>query len=160
MKSSSGSALREFMANGGTYVLVCRSSREAQVEVGRLGALPIQRGFYLYVGSAFGPGGVAARVAHHLTHGPKRHWHIDYLWPVLRILEIWYSHDSRRREHQWAHVLCHGMDCLPAFARFGASDCRCDSHLAFSKQLPSFGSFRAHVHRMIAPHQALRRAVN
>jgi Uri superfamily endonuclease len=27
--------------------------------------LQLQRGFYVYVGSALGPGGVRARVAHH-----------------------------------------------------------------------------------------------
>lgn len=148
------------MADRGTYVLVCRSSRETEVEVGRLGKLPIRRGYYLYVGSAFGPGGVAARVARHLRHGPKRHWHVDYLWPVLRIVEIWYSHDPRRREHQWAHILRRAIGFSVPLPGFGASDCGCDSHLAYSTARPSFGSFQAHVHRIIPGHHALRRALD
>jgi Uri superfamily endonuclease len=130
----------------GTYALVCRSSCAAEIAVGRLGVLPVRRGFYVYVGSAFGPGGLRARVGRHVKRSPNRHWHVDYLWPVLRIREIWYAHERVRREHEWARILRHAMGGSLPLPRFGASDCRCESHLAFFAKAPSFDAFRTHVH--------------
>ncbi len=49
----------------GTYVLVLVSQRIMHVRIGRTGKLETQPGFYVYVGSAHGPGEVCARVAHH-----------------------------------------------------------------------------------------------
>src|ERR1035438_8832695 len=67
--------------------------------IGRLGALQLQSGFYFYVGSALGPGGVRARLAHHLKPSRRPHWHIDYLRAHTRVEEIWYCLDTRRLEH-------------------------------------------------------------
>ena len=50
-----------------------------EILVGRLGALPVEPGFYVYVGSAFGPGGLERRVGRHATTEKKHRWHIDYL---------------------------------------------------------------------------------
>jgi len=132
---------------------VCRASRDAEIRVGRIGVLRIRRGFYVYVGSAFGPGGVRARVERHVRRSPVRHWHVDYLWPALQVAEIWYSHDPKRREHDWARILRRAMGCSVPLRRFGASDCGCEAHLLFFEQRPCFGSFRAQVHspmRMVA----------
>ncbi len=46
----------------GTYVLVMRLGRLRRVRVGRLGVQEFPAGLYLYVGSAFGPGGLRARI--------------------------------------------------------------------------------------------------
>ena len=40
----------------GTYALVLRFSSGLEIVVGRLGVLAVQPGFYVYVGSALGPG--------------------------------------------------------------------------------------------------------
>lgn len=69
-------------AECGTYLLVLRSHGEATVQVGRWGPLAVRPGVYLYVGSAFGPGGVRARVGRHLRMRKKPHWHLDYLRPL------------------------------------------------------------------------------
>jgi Domain of unknown function DUF123 len=66
-------------ARPGTYVLVLSSRSTDLIQIGRLGALQLQSGFYVYVGSALGPGGVRARLAHHLKLSRRPHWHIDYL---------------------------------------------------------------------------------
>jgi len=80
---------RYFMqAQPGTYALVMRCSSDQQVEVGKLGSLRLQSGFYVYVGSAFGPGGLKARIAHHVKISERPHWHIDYLHPALDLTEI------------------------------------------------------------------------
>ena len=49
----------------GTYALLLRASKEQTIEVGALGAMPVRPGMYVYVGSAFGSGGLQARVGRH-----------------------------------------------------------------------------------------------
>ncbi|MFQ5579314.1 MAG: DUF123 domain-containing protein [Nitrospiria bacterium] len=49
----------------GTYALILQSRSEARGQVGRLGQINLKPGYYIYVGSAFGPGGVQARVSRH-----------------------------------------------------------------------------------------------
>ena len=129
-------------AEGGAYALVLLCSRGELVQIGKLGPLQLRRGFYVYVGSAVGPGGVRARVAHHQKLSPRPHWHIDYLRPHTRLDRIWYSHDRIRREHQWARVI-HALRgaSVPA-AGFGSSDCHCKTHLFFFTRRPSFKEFR------------------
>jgi Uri superfamily endonuclease len=144
-------------SESGTYALVLRSSCSAQIPVGRAGVLDVRCGDYVYVGSAFGPGGVRARVARHLAHGGRLHWHIDYLRRTLGVREIWYSHDPIPREHEWARILCQAMGRPASLPRFGASDCGCDSHLAFFARLPSFRAFRAHVQAAILHHHEVKR---
>ncbi|NPD87613.1 MAG: GIY-YIG nuclease family protein [Asgard group archaeon] len=39
--------------------------------------LTLQTGFYIYVGSAFGAGGLSSRIHRHLRRSKKQHWHID-----------------------------------------------------------------------------------
>jgi Uri superfamily endonuclease len=47
----------------GTYALLLPSAKDVVIQVGRLGALRLQPGYYAYVGSALGSGGVlVARV--------------------------------------------------------------------------------------------------
>ena len=45
----------------GTYVLVLRCSSNRTIRVGCLGSIRLRPGYYLYVGSGFGPGGLRAR---------------------------------------------------------------------------------------------------
>ena len=66
----------------GTYVLVVSVVQMKRLEIGRLGAYDIVPGFYAYVGSAFGSGGLRARLGHHLESTASPHWHIDYLLGV------------------------------------------------------------------------------
>ena len=108
-------------AESGTYVLVVRCHAALTVEVGQLCRMPLVRGWYLYVGSAFGPGGLAAR----------RHWHIDYLLPLLPIREIWHSSGRRDLEHCWARTILEQSEAKVPVEGFGASDCKCRSHLAY-----------------------------
>lgn len=126
----------------GTYVLLLRVAAAQTINVGRLGALDAQRGTYTYVGSAFGPGGVHARVNRHWKGGGELHWHIDYLRRVGRVYRVWYTYDSERRECTWAQAL-HGLPGASVpLEGFGASDCRCSSHLLAWTRSPSLAAFR------------------
>lgn len=51
-------------AKSGTYILILSSPARSTIDVGRLGRMTLAHGYYLYVGSAFGPGGLRARIAH------------------------------------------------------------------------------------------------
>jgi Uri superfamily endonuclease len=68
----------------GTYVLIASVSQMKRIEIGRLGCFDIIPGYYAYVGSAFGSGGLRARLGHHLEATANPHWHIDYLLQVAQ----------------------------------------------------------------------------
>ena len=130
------------MSAPGSYVLLFEVRRARRVRVGRLGALRLRPGWYAYAGSAFGPGGVRARVRRHLAPS-RRHWHVDYLRPGARLVEVWCSYDTRRREHLWAETLAELSRAPAPLAGFGASDCRCPAHLSFHEKRPTLRAFRA-----------------
>ncbi len=124
-------------------MLISRLKTPAAIPVGRLGTLDFAAGYYGYVGSAFGPGGVRGRLAHHSGVSKRPHWHIDYLRQHAEILECWFLIGPHRREHEWAGTLelLAGMNA--ATARFGASDCGCHTHLFWSRQRPRLTRFAA-----------------
>jgi len=127
-------------ATGG-YVLVLALRRPATLRIGRLGAFHFPAGTYLYTGSALGPGGLAARLAHHRRLNPSPHWHIDYLRPQAQLCEIWSAASAERLECTWAGVLLSLPGARVIAPRFGASDCRCPAHLIyFADDLP-FAAF-------------------
>jgi len=49
----------------GTYVLIASVPQMKRIEIGRLGRFDIIPGYYAYVGSAFGSGGLRAHLGHH-----------------------------------------------------------------------------------------------
>ena len=122
---------------GGTYALVLFCSRPKLVRIGQLGALRLRRGFYVYVGSALGPGGVHARIAHHRKVSRQPHWHIDYLRRHTQLDRVWYSSGPVRREHDWARFIRALTGASVPIAGFGSSDCRCLAHLVFFTRRPS-----------------------
>ena len=138
----------------GTYALVLRCDDVTDVTVGKLGALTTERGFYIYTGSAFGPGGVAARVSRHSRRDKRSHWHIVYLGSAVQLQEFWYTYDPQRRECSWCDVLSSMKVSSVPLADFGSSDCRqgCDAHLHFFRSQPSVATFRRRVRSGIQDH--------
>jgi len=126
----------------GTYALVFTAKRKKRLVIGKLGAFNLQPGCYVYVGSAFGPGGLKARIGHHRKSSSRRHWHIDYLTSALDLKEIWYTCDPIHREHQWATIIANTRGGSAPLAGFGSSDCRCNTHLFFFKSKPGSKNFR------------------
>jgi Uri superfamily endonuclease len=126
----------------GTYALILVSSSDRLIEIGKLGPLVLKPGYYAYAGSAFGPGGIKARIAHHARISQRPHWHIDYLRSVLLLDEVWYSYDSEQHEHRWADTFSRLKGANLPIAGFGASDCRCQSHLYLISSKPSVRQFR------------------
>ena len=106
-----------------------RAQDRQQLQIGRLGGMQLSKGWYVYVGSAFGPGGLAARVSRHLQRHKTRHWHIDHLTWATTVREVWYSQRQRDLEHCWAQAALDQPAARNLLRGFGASDCQCLSHL-------------------------------
>lgn len=130
------------LSKPGTYALVLACHRTGPVRIGRLGTFQLQPGFYVYVGSAFGAGGLAARLRHHLQIAAHPHWHIDYLRPVCDMVEVRFTCDTTRREHLGAKIMARLPGSGVPMPGFGSSDCDCVAHLFSFARLPPIRAFR------------------
>jgi len=120
----------------GSYALLLFLPRRTTLTVGRLGSMAFKRGYYLYLGSAFGPGGIRARVRRHLKNEKKHYWHIDYLRYRAEVKAVWVMCGNGNMEHHWAgELINHAIACDP-IPQFGCSDCTCPSHLFYFKKNP------------------------
>jgi Uri superfamily endonuclease len=128
----------------GTYVLIASVAQMKRLEVGRLGTFDITPGFYAYVGSAFGAGGLRARIGHHLESTAAPHWHIDYLLGIAEPIEVWFSTASQKLEHHCVGLLEKAPSFRIPIARFGSSDYHRSrsSHLFYTRRRPSFRWFQ------------------
>jgi Uri superfamily endonuclease len=122
----------------GTYTLALWLHTAQTIRVGRLGEIAFPAGWYLYVGSALGPGGLLARLARHLRQGTGKHahWHIDYLRERATWGGAWGRTSGRRLECDWAAVVRNLPGAKIAAPGFGASDCHCPAHLVHVPTLP------------------------
>ncbi|PIP37817.1 MAG: hypothetical protein COX19_15665 [Desulfobacterales bacterium CG23_combo_of_CG06-09_8_20_14_all_51_8] len=124
----------------GTYALILQSYSEARIQIGQRHQMDLKLGYYIYVGSALGPGGLKARLSRHFRKSKPHHWHIDYLREFVNPMEVWYSFSPERFEHRWAQALFE-MNGLHHIQGFGSTDCKCFSHLFWTPTVPDFGRF-------------------
>jgi len=141
----------------GTYALLLRAGEERIIEVGALGAMPVRPATYIYVGSAFGPGGLRARVGRHARGDGALHWHVDYLRAVTALEAVWYTHDTERRECTWAAALRALSGATVPRDGFGTSDCNCPAHLARFASAPPFDTFWACLSERCPDHAPVER---
>lgn len=156
----------------GTYIVTFRLDADAEgVVVGALGTFRFPAGFYCYVGSMFGPGGVRARTGRHRTRvKTNKKWNVDYLTPLAGAVEVWWTHDPVRRECSWSAALgaSAAFDC--PVLEFGARDCRkapplrigggvyrCPAHLDRSLLPPDVHDFAFRLGRLVPGHGVLYR---
>lgn len=125
----------------GTYVLILRLSHGTTTPVGKLGEFTFPAGWYAYAGSARGPGGLAARISRHRRKSKRRHWHIDYLRPHAELTAVWYTVGPSKAECSWAKVLSELPGVSVPAPCFGASDCRCPTHLIRFPAAPDLSVF-------------------
>lgn len=132
------------MSVRGTYVLLLHQEASQRIAVGALGAVEFPAGWYMYVGSAHGPGGLAARLARHRRRRKERlHWHIDYTRAHMELVEVWTSSCDARQECEWAAAASALAGASVIAPRFGASDCKCVSHLFHFDRRPLISEFQA-----------------
>lgn len=111
----------------GAYILLIHLKTSLILDLPRLPSDSVDPGWYAYAGSAYGPGGLKARLARHERKKKRLHWHIDRL-------------TVHARPH--AIPIVDGNECVIVSALlaskrfhvsipgFGNTDCRkCRSHL-------------------------------
>ena len=124
----------------GTYIIALYLSNDLIIKVGVLGKILFSKGYYLYVGSAMGnlnSSSLLNRVNRHLSDSKNKkiHWHIDYLLnnKYIFISSIYLIPSSLRLECILAREINSISD--GNIQNFGSSDCKCESHLLYFKEL-------------------------
>jgi Uri superfamily endonuclease len=111
----------------GAYLLVLGLRRPIAIQLRRRTAQTLPAGWYLYAGSACGPGGLKARIGRHFRRGKARHWHIDALTDEAVLYAITYPGGD---ECDLVAALNDHPHVSAPVPGFGSSDCRtCASHL-------------------------------
>lgn len=144
-------------AEPGTYALILRAEHEQDIDVGALGEMTVYPATYVYVGSAFGPGGLRARVHRHARNDGARHWHVNYLRDVTTLRGVWYTYDEQRRECSWASALRTLAGMTVQLNGFGASDCSCPTHLLRGERTPQLSRFHDRLQSIISGHAPIFR---
>jgi sugar fermentation stimulation protein A len=126
--------------NRGSYLILLELAEIAETEVGALGTISFEAGWYVYAGSA--QRNLSSRISRHLRKIRKRkHWHIDYLTPWAKTIKAFPIMSYRNLECELARALAKlGGRAIPGF---GSSDCRagaekqrCPSHLYYFTASP------------------------
>jgi Uri superfamily endonuclease len=118
----------------GTYMLYLEITEPSNVKVKGKEIL-LDNGFYIYVGSAFGGGGLSSRIHRHLRREKKSHWHIDQITSK----DICQFHGvaafpNEKSECSISNSLSK-INKLRPIKDFGNSDCtnKCISHFFYVK---------------------------
>lgn len=128
LPSTGTTADPELPSVGGAYALLLRCRRPLAVRYGRNDGLTLPPGSYVYCGSAYGPGGIRARVARHLRAEKPMRWHIDQITTRATISDVLTVPDGRECDLV-ARFAAQPGSYFP-LPGFGSSDCRtCVSHL-------------------------------
>lgn len=130
----------------GQYVLLLHLPEDERLTIGRLGIFEFPAGWYAYVGSAFGSGGLLGRIKHHLRPVEQPHWHIDYLRQAAQVREIWLAPDAEKHEQEWVELMLAIPGAAVLIDGFGASDSVQESHLIYFDIKPSLEDFAVGVH--------------
>jgi len=137
----------------GTYALVLRNRKPGPLRIGRLGTVKLQPGYCVYVGSAFGTGGLRARIKHHQRIAAHPHWHIDYLRAACDLVEVWFTVEPLCCEHAWAKGVAQLPGAEVPLPGFGSSDCDCDTHLVSFHRPPAVRKVRQLVANTVNVHR-------
>ncbi len=114
----------------GTYVLLICLSECESIKIGSLGAIKFEKGWYAYVGSALKS--LENRIERHICSEKSIYWHIDYLLSRAELENIFYGEGEERRECGIAEEISRDF---PFIEGFGSSDCQCESHLFYSRDV-------------------------
>ncbi len=144
------------MSEPGNYVLLLHLPTNERLTIGKLGTFDFSAGWYAYVGSAFGSGGLVGRLKHHLQPVERPHWHIDYLRQAAPLKEIWLSSDTEPHEQVWADLILDIPGATIPIEGFGASDSDREAHLFYFDVRPSLEDFTVGVHALFPAAKVLR----
>ena len=130
------------------YIVLTRVPRRSTLQVGSLGPVTLDRGWYAYVGSA--ARAREARVARHLAREKPLRWHADYLFAAFPAVGAWFV-DGAAGECALAGALAALPGAQRRPRRFGAGDCRCPGHLVRFARRPLRRDLAAAAHAAGAP---------
>jgi len=114
-------------ADAGAYALLLGTCEPLALPVPRPNGCTLTPGLYVYLGNAYGPGGIAARVRRHLRPAKRPRWHIDHVLPHAEVRNVlaW----PGGSECVWRRWLGELGAAAPVRG-LGSSDCRvCPAHL-------------------------------
>ena len=112
----------------GAYVLVLRLDKTINIKFPRIAFDQLMPGWYVYLGSARGSGGIRARVKRHFQYRKTAHWHIDRL--TEKSVEMAALAVADGHECELVGKLLKSLRFKVAVAGFGNTDCHlCESHL-------------------------------
>ncbi len=112
----------------GAYVLLIELGAPLALEVASLPRAVLPAGRYAYCGSAYGPGGLKARIGRHLRQDKAQRWHVDHLTGAGRIVA--FRAVPGGRECDLLDRLLKAPGASVPIPRLGSSDCRrCPAHL-------------------------------
>ena len=118
---------RNLQPDTGSYLLAIFLERRLPV-AWRNSEHVFEPGWYIYAGSARGPGGMAARLRRHFRREKKIHWHVDHLTTSGQVVAA--CAFPGRGECELAQHLARSLSVTSGPKGFGSSDCRrCRSHL-------------------------------
>lgn len=127
------SAFDELNAERGAYLLLIELSCPVRLRSRTIEHRVLVPGDYVYAGSAWGSGGIKARVERHLKRRKCRHWHVDEVTEVaesIHPIAVPGGHECDLVQL----LLTTGQFSVPVKG-FGSSDCsRCDSHFLAAGQ--------------------------
>ncbi len=115
-------------AASGAYVFFIALDEVLALRETSLGSRMLAPGRYAYCGSAYGPGGLRARLRRHLKREKALRWHVDHLTAAGRIFALGLAPGGQEC------ALVAGLSRHPGvevpLAGFGSSDCAsCPAHL-------------------------------
>jgi Uri superfamily endonuclease len=112
----------------GAYALVLRLEEPIRLDRPRTAGTRLTPGWYVYAGSARGPGGIRARLSRHFRREKTLHWHIDQL--TVQAADLAALALGGGDECDLVARLSESTALAMAAPGFGSSDCRrCESHL-------------------------------
>jgi Uri superfamily endonuclease len=154
----------------GTYIFLSYLDSASDIQMNKKGrTCHFSVGWYAYVGSAFGPGGLKARLNRHYAGSGKAHWNIDFFRRGVRpCRQAWVSYEQCKLESLWAAVLQRMPGVSVPVVNFGNADARGEpvshgiatTHLFHLQKRPSLKAFQKQLerHREIkgaAPHKVM-----
>lgn len=115
-------------AEPGAYLLLIELAAPLALDIPRLGAATLAPGCYAYGGSAYGPGGLRARIGRHLRVDKAPRWHVDRLTAAGRVVGLCAVPDGQ--ECDLVRALLELSGASVPVPGFGSSDCgACPAHL-------------------------------
>lgn len=122
------------MIDSGVYNLLIYVRSGCRIRIGRLGRHWFPRGYYVYTGRA--KRGLQKRLDRHWRQEKKHRWHIDYLLHYAKLVGVKKCLTRAEQECLLNSRILRRPGAQVIVEKFGASDCRCISHLVYFRRRP------------------------